>query len=499
MPGKILGLDISKDSITAVQVQSGLKVYQITACASVMLEENGGMDGAVKALIDQMDLESDTCFASIPEESCSYRNLQMPFKDPRKIRQTIPYEIESMLPVSVDALLIDFTIVNRADQNEILAVSVEKSYISEYLAQLQNHGVDPDVLDIRCVPIVSWLFKQEGIPGHGLFLDIGQKKLTMILYVERHIVLIRTFVLNGSPVEWSISDAANGDNETQKREDMEAYFGSFCTTVRNTIHAFGCQSSISVRPQKILFTGTGALWPDTSNLLNKYFDIPAEQVNVSRDKRVSMDENISRVWNPALMDGALALALRDARKGQGFNFRKDEFEIRNDYFGFRKDLRKIAAFLIVILSFVAVDLGVDYYFLTKKYRMLDQDVTAVFRQVFPNVTRIVDPLQQMKVKISEIKKSTASAPGISSNNKVLDLLRDISERVPKSLDVNVSRMVIDMETVRLSGETDTFNTVDNIKNKLEPSTYFSSVTISSANLDSTGKRVRFEIKLQLRK
>jgi hypothetical protein len=142
---------------------------------------------------------------------------------------------------------------------------------------------------------------------------------------------------------------------------------------------------------------------------------------------------------------------------------------------------------------------VDYYFLTKKYRMLDQDVTAVFRQVFPNVTRIVDPLQQMKVKISEIKKSTASAPGISSNNKVLDLLRDISERVPKSLDVNVSRMVIDMETVRLSGETDTFNTVDNIKNKLEPSTYFSSVTISSANLDSTGKRVRFEIKLQLRK
>jgi YbbR domain-containing protein len=57
-------------------------------------------------------------------------------------------------------------------------------------------------------------------------------------------------------------------------------------------------------------------------------------------------------------------------------------------------------------------------------------------------------------------------------------------------------MVIDPETVRISGETDTFNTVDNIKTGLEPSDYFSTVTITSANLDRSGKRIQFEIKLQ---
>ena len=78
----------------------------------------------------------------------------------------------------------------------------------------------------------------------------------------------------------------------------------------------------------------------------------------------------------------------------------------------------------------------------------------------------------------------------------MDLLRDISERIPASLDVHMSRMVIDPETVRISGSTDTFNSVDTIKGGLEPSAYFSAVTISSANLDRAGKKVQFEMKLQ---
>ena len=119
-----------------------------------------------------------------------------------------------------------------------------------------------------------------------------------------------------------------------------------------------------------------------------------------------------------------------------------------------------------------------------------------FEQTFPDVRKIVDPLQQMKVKINELKTSAVPIVGTGSNKRVLALLKEISQRVPKSLDVQVSRMVVDLEAVRMSGKTDTFNTVDNLKNSLEASTYFSAATISSANLDRTGNQVQFEIKLQ---
>jgi general secretion pathway protein L len=100
----------------------------------------------------------------------------------------------------------------------------------------------------------------------------------------------------------------------------------------------------------------------------------------------------------------------------------------------------------------------------------------------------------MRVKIQEIKNT--AHPGMKANQGVLQILKDISQRVPKSTDINVTRLVVDPETVRMSGDTDTFNAVDTIKNRLEPSDYFSAVTITSANLDRTGKRVQFEIKLQ---
>ena len=146
MPGKILGLDISEDSITAVRVASGLKGYQITACARVMIEGDDGPDDALKGLFDQTDLNSDICFASIPGEHISCRNLQIPFKDPKKIRQTLPFEIETMVPFPIEDLVVDFAIIDRTDQSEILAASVKKAFVSEYLGHLQPHGIDPDVL-----------------------------------------------------------------------------------------------------------------------------------------------------------------------------------------------------------------------------------------------------------------------------------------------------------------------------------------------------------------
>ena len=98
--------------------------------------------------------------------------------------------------------------------------------------------------------------------------------------------------------------------------------------------------------------------------------------------------------------------------------------------------------------------------------------------------------------IKEEKKSATLLPGINSDRKVLDLLLDISQRIPQTLDVDVESMIVDLDTVRISGQTDTYETVDSIKNGLEPSDYFTSVTISSAKKDRTGDRIRFEMKLQ---
>ena len=497
MPEKILGLDISSDSVSAVQVTGKLRSYQITACGHTLIEEAGGLEEALKKLIEEVGPDSDVCISSIPAEYVSYRNIRMPFRDKKKVSQTILFELETMVPFAVEDLVVDFTMLEGREQSEILAASVRRTYISEYLAHLQTNGIDPTVLDISGVPTVCWLLKQPGTPDRGLLLSIGGDRNTMVLYNKKRVALVRTFLFDGGTITRAVLNGTTGEHTDSKiAEQIELSLESFSTEVQNTLHAFEWQTGKAFHPERIFVTGTGAFYPDIERILNRLLDLPVERVDLTKDLKVNMEENIAQAWNPGLMDSAFALAVRETKKGLGFNFRKDEFEVKKQSFVYKKEFLKGAAFLMVVLFLLILNLGVDYYFLKKQHGALGQQITEIFRQAFPDVKRVVNPIQQMNVKINEIKKSASLIPGVSADGKVLDLLMDISERTPESVDVHVTRIAVDPDAVLVRGETDTFNTVDTIKKGLEPSPYFSAVTISSANLDRTGKRVRFEMKLK---
>ncbi len=498
MQGKITGIDITEDQITAVQVQTGLKGCQILACARVPVED-GDLNEALEALSGSIVLKSDTYLATIPGDHVSFRNLSMPFKDVKKIRQALPFEMESMLPFQVEDLLIDFIMTDSPARGEVFAASCNRAFISEYLGTLQRNGFDPDVLEIRCSPLASWLLRQLGTPDHILLLEIGEKNSAMVLCLNRRIALIRVFRSNNAPIIQSIPKGHDtNDLEGPPPEEVVACFNFLCATIRNTVHAFASERNTLPGPEKLFLTGIGALYPKAEELLSQSLDLTAERIDMSNDKRVRMGADIVKDWSPALMNGALSLALRNTRKEEGFNFRREEFERKKRYFGLKKAAPKVAVFLFLILSFLAADMVIDYYTLKKEYKILSREITSVFKQTLPEVIRIVDPVQQLRVKIKELKKSTSLRPETGTNKKVLDLLKDISQRIPTALNVHVNRMVIDAETVRISGKTDAFNEVDKIKNNLEPSPLFSGVTISSANLDRTGKGVRFEIRMDLK-
>jgi hypothetical protein len=131
----------------------------------------------------------------------------------------------------------------------------------------------------------------------------------------------------------------------------------------------------------------------------------------------------------------------------------------------------------------------------KELADLDQKIKAVFTDTFPDVTRIVDPLQQMQINLRETADKNVHPDLPGTHVRVIDILNTLSLQIPKSVDVKVNRMVVGTDNVLLSGNTNTFNTVDDIKSRLEESDLFTAVTISSADLERSGKRVRFKLKL----
>ncbi len=128
---------------------------------------------------------------------------------------------------------------------------------------------------------------------------------------------------------------------------------------------------------------------------------------------------------------------------------------------------------------------------------IDQQIMAVYKATFPDAKRIVDPYREMQINVQEAKKSAVIQSTAGPHIRSIDILNSISQRIPDKIKVDVTRLVISPENILISGNTDDFKSVDDIKVNLEQIEYFKKVTIASSNLDRTGNGIRFQLKVEL--
>jgi general secretion pathway protein L len=154
MSRKILGLDITDHAVSAVIVRGGIKGNRIEDHRYIPLPMDQGSDPlsmALDTIASEMNLEGATCIASLPARLASYRNMEVPFKEQKKLRQILPYELESILPYAPEDVIIDFNVLDSfggAEQHHVFTAAVQKESVGLYLDQLKSHGIDPEVLTI---------------------------------------------------------------------------------------------------------------------------------------------------------------------------------------------------------------------------------------------------------------------------------------------------------------------------------------------------------------
>ena len=508
MPEKILGLDIGRDSIKAVRVSAGLRGYEVASIALVNIDKEGGTEEALKKLFESGIFTDSICITALPAKDFFFRNIRLPFKDKRKISQTIAYELEPLIPCPADDVLIDYVITDQTDQTDIFSAAVAKSAAGDLIKYLKKCNVEASIMDIDAVPVVSRLLTSYTDTGCGLLLDIGDRDTTGVIFDKSGILHIRRFPFGGEKITKAIAKALKiefSEAEKKKRtgdtgkagEEISAMCGRFFSEVKNTLQSLSLKGHLKEDPAKFFLTGGGALYPPLQKKMETFFSLPIEMVDISAADNIVMEKEAGKDWNPMLMNQALALAIRETKKNAGFNFARGEFGPKRKYEKFRKDFRWAAAIVFIILCAFGIDLYIDYHYDRAHLNKLKHEITDVFKKTCPEVTRIVDPIQQLKVRIAEARNSSSGLNGAGSGIRTLDIIKDISRLVPESTDFLITSFTFDGAAVKIKGETDNFNSVDNIKNSLGKSNYFKNVTISSATLIKKGTRVGVDLRIEL--
>jgi len=509
MPEKILGLDIGEDSIKAVQVAAGFREYHVVNSALIDIAEAGGIEKAIEKLLENDTFRSNVCVTSLSVRRFSFRNISLPFKNRKKINQILPHELEPLIPYSFDDVLIDYIMTAQSEQPEALVVSVLKSAVGDLVNLLAVYHVETSIIDIDAVPVALKLMAACDPEKYVLLLDIGKRNTAGVFFKGNKIFQIRHFRFGGDDISdimvrtfgcdrHSAEERKRMGSAGEARADICKICNDFFTDVENTLHFLILNSNMNSMPSKIFLTGGGALYPLLKEEMERFFSLPVAIADVSAADNIRLEGEIMKNWNPALMNQALALATRDVRDADGFNFSLGDFKPKKKYDEFKKNFRWIAILFFIILSAFGVDVYLDYHYDRLFLKDLKQEITAVFRNTCPEVTRIVDPVQQLSIKVEQLRNPPAGRENIVQGARVLDILDDISRLLPASVDFLITSFQYDGNTIKIKGKTDNFNTVDNIKKALDKSDICKNVKISSASLIKKENRIGLDLKMDLR-
>jgi general secretion pathway protein L len=483
MSRKVLGIDIRNHTVTAVLLNSSLREHRVDDFIHLPYsgpdDPERSLSAALETLTEKMDLSGSDYAVSIPANQFIFRNLQIPFSNSKKIRMVLPFELEPTLPYAVEDLVIDFHPLNGApagEQTELIAAAIEKNQLSPYIEALASIKVDPEKLTLGGLPTALCLANQADPEEDQLFIEIDDTYATLFVLAGGRLQLIRSFPL-----------PPTGPSKAPQ----------LCAQIQQTLAAFQESSGLNFQPVELVVSGIGLNETEMAATLSGILDMPAKAASIADHLGIPVESDTQSPWVPARMDNALALALMEVEGYAGLNFHKGQFAAQKFLARHKRPLIKAGILAAAVLALLFFNLMMEAYTLNKRLGGINSQMTQVFKATFPEVKTIRYPYQEMLAKMRQAKKNAAFEAEAGPHIRRIDILNSISEQIPESITVNLNRLVIQPDNVLISGTTDTYDSVDGIKSRLEQIQHFKKVTIGSANIDRSGNEVRFMLKAEL--
>jgi general secretion pathway protein L len=495
MMKNVLGLDLGSHAIKAVELRQtlrGLEPVQLRLHPRADAEAE--LPETLRRFIRLHHLPVEHVACSLPADRLSSRRLDFPFRDRKKLASAVPFEVEGEVPFPVEEILVDWEVVGGERTQATVATAIaQRKHVRSLLEELGEANCDPRIVEAEGFALAN-LTSLFDLPGTRLLVDLGHRKTTLCLLMDGRAVSTRTLPVAGLAItDALVKDRALSPDEAErvKCEDGIFHLGFNSTSpgalavidriAREIVRTLESLEPVlggspeSAVASLTLMGGTAKLHR-IDEYLSERTGIPASRLSMPPE-----EEGAALVagGDPVLFAPAIALALRaTAQAVTRMNFRQGEFAYRTDLRQmFGRDMRPtaiLAAALIVLLGATAIT-GITLD--SRRAGILEAQVEETYLDVFPGEEAPSNPIAAMRDAGVRARDRADFLGVYGGNRSALDLLGELSRRVPPDLEVKFEEVSIDRRVVRIKVFARTFEATDRLTSQLGASDPFQEAKI----------------------
>jgi len=378
--------------------------------------------------------------AALPLARTTHRMLELPFTDDATLAQVVPLELRGQLPADPGAARIGFQVIERTHAGtRVLALLVREHDLDAAAAAAAALGT-PAAGVVPAPLALGWLLPA-GFSG-TVVLACGTESSVSVWEAGRPRALralaadARHAAALADEIGWSLQAIGAGDGP---------------------LVIAGADASPALLQQCRRFDATaGALPLD----------------------HLALDVDRAEILAAPVACG-LALGALDVHAPLPFPLAAGTTPL------WTPRVRRLVMAAMVLAAF---DVGVAKLALARRAARVEAALVAEARRALPNEP-IVAPRAQLEAAARSARHDGAAAYG-----GALARLREVSERIPDGLAVDLTRLSLDGERLQLTGTADTFEAVDVLRRSLTASPRLRDVATDEVRTTVDGKRVGFHVR-----
>jgi type II secretory pathway component PulL len=466
----IFVVSIDNNRLIMAVAEKSLRRSRLSALYAVPSDNDETASENLSSILTQAeyDPDDDYLLALFPAELLSYRLLEFPFDDPKKISATLAFELGQVTPFEISEMVFDFAYVKKENGGaKIIVFLAKREDVKNFIKKLGDSIAEPDIL----VPAPFAINGSEPLSGDGnkILIDVGKAPL-ISLYKEGRVAAFNRldrFADETNPKKIVANEVnrlllSSGDSEFEIVLTGDDNCAGYAEELRSA-------------------TGLEVFVAEGSTHENVILKSSVPEITDVADRRFVPVINLARLMSESC-DSVV-------------NLKDKSFAVRKKMSG-RKEamVAGIIFALIVILS--SVSHFVETARLENRYNTIKKSTRNVFKKALPGTRRIVSETAQLRSALDEYEKRKARLGIGGGADQFLLRLEQISRAVPDTVTLDTDDLVYEQDLITINGRTGTFEMVEQLKKAYGNLRFVSKVSVENTKASVGGSGVDFRMELE---